>query len=362
MRRVAWCLAVMSLLVLGMVLPPTTAPAARVPVLAYYYQWFEAHSWQRAKTDYPRLGRYSSDDADVVTTHIRWARSAGIDGFVVSWKSSPANNRRLALLLSLAREQDFKVAVIYQGLDFTRRPLPVARVAADFALLRDRYTADRAFFRLDGKPLTVFSGTWEYAKHEVEQVTAPVRDTLLVLNTEKNTDGYRRLAAVTDGDAYYWSSVNPETNTQYATKLKAMGEAVHRENGYWLAPFAPGFDARTVGGKKQVPRRDGRTLRTEYATAAASAPDALGLISWNEFSENSHIEPSVGHGTRYLDVVRELRGRDGRPPVSVSGPAGGPRGPQGPDYLSNALRLAGCVAVLVCSVTVLARLRRRRHS
>jgi hypothetical protein len=31
------------------------------------------------------------------------------------------------------------------------------------------------------------------------------------------------------------------------------------------------------------------------------------LISWNEFSENSHIEPSEKYGHRYLDVLANIR-------------------------------------------------------
>ena len=38
-----------------------------------------------------------------------------------------------------------------------------------------------------------------------------------------------------------------------------------------------------------------------------SDPDAVGLISWNEFSENTHVEPSLRHGDRYLDVVADVR-------------------------------------------------------
>ncbi|HEX6034325.1 MAG TPA: hypothetical protein VFY83_07815, partial [Anaerolineales bacterium] len=47
-------------------LEPTHAPRETVPVLAYYYIWFDTESWNRAKTDYPLLGRYSSDDASVM--------------------------------------------------------------------------------------------------------------------------------------------------------------------------------------------------------------------------------------------------------------------------------------------------------
>ena len=40
--------------------------------------------------------------------------------------------------------------------------------------------------------------------------------------------------------------------------------------------------------------------------ALQSAPDAIGLISWNEFSENSHIEPSKKYGSQYLKVLTEM--------------------------------------------------------
>ena len=53
-------------------------------MLAYYYQWFSKKSWDRAKVDYPLAGRYSSDDVSVMQKQIEQAKSAGIDGFIVS--------------------------------------------------------------------------------------------------------------------------------------------------------------------------------------------------------------------------------------------------------------------------------------
>jgi hypothetical protein len=87
-----------------------------------------------------------------------------------------------------------------------------------------------------------------------------------------------------------------------------MGEAIHSRGGLWIAPAAPGFDARLVGGSSVVDRRDGATLRTQLDAATGSSPDAIGLISWNEFSENTHVEPSQRYGSRYLDVVADARG------------------------------------------------------
>ena len=337
---------------------------SRVPVLAFYYQWFSHSSWSRAKTDYPLIGTYSSSDPAVIRHQILQARSAGISGFIVSWKDTALNDQRLRLLMKVAGQEHFKLAMIYQGLDFSRHPLPLAEVAADFQTFASDYASSPVFYRLGGKPLTIWSGTWAYTHAQIAAVTSAVRGSMLVLATEKNVAGFRRVANVTDGDAYYWSSVNPATNTHYGAKLKEMSQAVHHDGKYWIAPFAPGFDARLVGGHEVVPRRNGQTLRTEYATALTSSPDALGLISWNEFSENSFVEPSVRYRYQSLDVLRKLRG------ASVPTPAG-PAGPgavaatrpasrtKADGYWPNLLRLAGFPFALVLAVGLLALGRRR---
>ena len=103
-----------------------------------------------------------------------------------------------------------------------------------------------------------------------------------------------------------------------------MGQAVHARGGLWIAPAAPGFDARLVGGTTVVPRDDGATLREEF-DAALGLPDAVGLISWNEFSENSHVEPSRKYGERYLETVADINGRSFEADVDLdsSEPANG---------------------------------------
>jgi phospholipase C len=287
------------------------APAARAaerpdPLFAYYYIWFNGPSWDRAKTDYPVLGRYTSDDRGVMRQHVAWAKRAGIDGFIVSWKSTPVLNRRLERLAGVAASEHFKLLVIYQGLDFYREPLPAARVARDLDWFRT-HLAGRTAFRAFRKPLVIWSGTWRFSRRDVGSVTRPLRDGLLILASERNVAGYRRLAGLVDGDAYYWASVNPRTYPDQAGKLRELGRAVHTRGGIWIPSAAPGFDARLVGGTSVVQRRGGDTLREELDAATGSDPDALGLISWNEFSENTHIEPSVRHGSRYLNVVADVR-------------------------------------------------------
>jgi hypothetical protein len=326
--------------------------AAAVPLLAYYYIWYDTRSWDRAKDDYPELGRYSSDDPAVMASHVEMAKQAGIDGFIVSWKSTPTLNRRLEQLAGIATANGLKLALIYEGLDFHRNPLPVERVQRDLTEAADRYTSAPAFAIFD-RPLVIWSGTWRFSAADIAKVARPLRDRLLILGSERNPEGVRRLAGVVDGDAYYWSSGDPQRTPGYRQKLAAMGELVHDQEGIWIAPAAAGFDARKLGGSRVVERRDGATLLDSLSAAMTTAPDAIGLISWNEFSESSHVEPSQRYGRRYLDALTSLRrepgsGTAGTTDFASDEPGGGDDNPWRLLLLGSLLLGGvGCAAVVV---------------
>lgn len=324
-------------------LPPHPARAATpVPVFAYYYIWFDPTSWNRAKSDYPVLGRYSSDDRAVMQQHIRWAKEVGITGFIVSWKSTPTLNRRLEQLADLAAAEGFHLAVIYQGLDFERDPLPAERVASDLVGFCQRWGGRNVFNDLYGKPLVILSGTWEFTTEEIALIRQQVGSCVLLLASERNVDGYERLAHLVDGNAYYWSSVDPDSYPSYEEKLQALSTAVHTHHGLWIAPAAPGFDARLIGGTRVVERKGGETLRRQLAAAFASAPDIIGLISWNEFSENTHIEPSLRYGDESLRVLANAFGTRA-PDVALLGSEASP--PTGPSYGIPVLSLGGTLVL-----------------
>jgi Glycosyl hydrolase family 71 len=331
---------------------PSKVEGVKPVVLAHYYIWFTPGSWNRAKKDIPLAGRYSSDDIDVMRTHVRQAQAAGIDGFIVSWKSTPQLDSRLAKLVTVAAEQGFKLAVTYQGLDFNRTPLPAARISADLDLFAGTY-GDNPVFDIFGKALVVVTGTPVMTRATVAKIAEPARKRLLILASDKNVKSYERIADVVDGNLYYWSSVNPHTHKGFAEKLISFGKAVRAYGGIWVAPVAPGFDARMVGGTSSVDRMDGETLRAEWNAAISSRPAAVGVISWNEFSENTHVEPSEAYGNRYLDVLAELTGAASSPsaPLDSSEPSatGSPL---------RAILAIGCmVGLIVASLVALVRRR-----
>lgn len=362
-----------AVLVLGVLLLGGSGSAARaavsdrqdapIPLLAYYYIWFDPVSWNRAKTDYPLLGRYSSDDRQIMEQHVRWARQAGIDGFIVSWKLTDTLRPRLETLVEVAAENQFKLALIYQGLDFERDPIPTAKVQDDLAWFVEMYGQHPAF-DLFGRPLVIWSGTWKFTANELATVAAPLRQDLLLLASERNLEGYLRVADYFDGNAYYWSSVNPDTFPGYQEKLDGLAEAIHARGGLWIAPAAPGFDARLIGGTTVVERKGGETLVTQLQTAFNSGPDAVGLISWNEFSENTHLEPSENFGMTYLELLADYSSID--LPVfehfNSSDPAPGqPVPPPPPDRGAATVVVAAAGLVLAGLIAAGQLLRRKRE-
>jgi Glycosyl hydrolase family 99 len=355
MRRLA--VALIAAAPAAVALPSAAGAAADpTPVYAYYYIWFNPSSWKRAKIDLPQLGTYSSDEQTVMRQHIRLAKRAGVNGFIVSWKSTPTLDERLAKLISVAERERFKLMVIYQGLDFERRPLPVAKVSADLDFFQREFAGSPVFDGF-GKPVVVWSGTWEFSPAQIARVTDAHRDRLTVLATERNPYDYAAKDRLFDGNAYYWGAVNPDTYPKYDEKLRKMGVAAHANGGMWIAPAAPGFDARLVGGRTVVKRKGGDTLRRQLDAAQQSSPDVIGLISWNEFSENTHVEPSENHGGTALEVLADVRGSafEYKGEFDSSAPQGRQSG-----AIGSIGRLVAFVAVLA-GVLLLMRWRRRRR-
>lgn len=303
---------------------PAPATGKAVPVFAYFYQWFDPTSWRRAKQDFPLAGRYSSDDEKTLRTQVQQASAAGIHGFLTSWKSTATLNRRLDLLVRVATPQGFDLGVVYEALDFQRRPLPVATVRSDLVHLVTRWGSGLRSRSFD-RPLVIWTGTDQYSVADVQAVRAALGHHAYLLAASKSVAGYLRIADHVDGEAYYWSSANPSAPGTLK-KLSAMGEAVHAHHGIWLAPGASGFDGRTLGHSRVIDRKGGQTLVKSLDNAFASAPDAVGVISWNEWSENTYIEPGERYGSQELNVLRTyLEQQQGLPAHRVAAVPSQPR-------------------------------------
>lgn len=349
-------------LIPAMAAPAATAPVAtttttltKPPVFAYYYLWWSANHWKNklgpnypitasplplpatldstgcgARTRY--VGNtltdvpgkiYSQDDPGFIEADVRQAAAAGLSGFAVNWIGNGASTQsatsnpysaRLQVLVNAVRKvnaegKPFKLWLSYKA---SAQVLPASRISNDLAYIVRTYGANSAFDRSRSAKLTViWQGSRKYPASTLSSVGGPLRSKLRILGDETTWSSSR--APYLDGNAYYWSSQNPYSNPQSFKQLAALAGAV-RASGVnpdgtrkvWVAPIIPGYNKELAGGSACVPRRGGQTIRTLYNGNGATNPDAFGLISWNEITEGSYIDPMTRYGYQDLNALSSL--------------------------------------------------------
>ena len=268
--------------------------------------------------DLPADGVYDQDSATTFDRHIEVASAAGISGFLVSWQgtgsaaqspSSSGYDRRLDMLVQRVDAFNARSAAKFHlGLAFASfgdYGRPADEVINDLRYFQHRYGADPAFAnQFSPKPIVMWLDSRKYELATVAAASQAVEPALYLLGDETATS-WPRDASYLDGTSYYWSSENPWTNGSAAGQIASLGSQVHDAGKRWFAPFIAGYDKELLGGGC-VPRNGISTLQRVWSINAASAPDAWFGISWNEFVENTYLEPSLRYGTSYLDAIRAL--------------------------------------------------------
>jgi len=273
-------------------------------------------------TDVPQK-LYSQDDAGFIEADVRQAAAAGLTGFAVNWAgsgsttqtvSSTPYSKRLQVMVDAVHKVNaegipFKLWLSYKA---SASILTGSQIDADLGYFLSKYGSDPAFERVQSpKPTIIWQGSRKYPISALQAVSGKYRSKLRILGDETQWSLSR--APYLDGDAYYWSSQNPYSNPQSFQQLQALAASV-RASGtnpdgspkVWVAPFAPGYDKQLAGGTSCVPRTGGSTLRTLFDGNAATNPDDFGLISWNEITEGSYIDPMTRYGSQDLNVLQSI--------------------------------------------------------
>ena len=269
--------------------------------------------------DIPSEGLYDQGRGSTFDLHIAQAASARIAGFIVSWQGTglpgqtPASsgyNARLDLLVARVNAYNathptkFRLAL---GLEsFGNYARPAAQVINDLEYFRTRYARNPAFANVySSQPLVMIIGSRRYALASVRAMSGAERNNFLLLGDE-TTASWSRDAAYLDGTGYYWSSQDPWNNPQSGSQIASLAAQVHAGAKAWFAPFTAGFNTQLIGGSSCVPRRGVNTLDAVWRMNRTSNPQGWFGISWNEFVENTYLQPTRTYGGTYLTELARL--------------------------------------------------------
>ena len=296
--------------------------AGRPLVLAHFYPWYTDDTWSSPEMLDRPLQPYSTDELADVQRTLGQAKSAGVDGVIVSWQGKETgdgwNDRRLRLVLEAARRLGLKVSTYLETLvanpEHIEGPVPtdpqtVLRWLSDLASLHGSHPA---YLRVGDRPVI-----FVYAASRlqpalwfeiVRQLRASGQNPLLV--------GESTELAWLDPFEGQYRYANIDLNEAEATafdRLQSLRVRTYHllrsTNGprrIWAATVSPGFDDTLLSARAThlvTDRAGGSFYNSQWKAALASNPDWILITSWNEWWENTHIEPGRRHGDAYLKAT-----------------------------------------------------------
>jgi hypothetical protein len=290
---------------------------------AYYYPWYSpSRHWQEGHMSTPLLGLYDSRDPLVISKHIDWATGHGIDFLVMSWwgPGSFEDSTIRECFLKNTLISDVKIAILYESLGRLKVKNGEINVEeneltllSDLDYLIKTYFNSAYYLRINDKPAMVI-----YLSR--------------ILKGNLSLGGLRDKVYLI-GDLVYWQdpklegrignydAVTPyNMHTSVQDILDNFEYNVDKKFGEWCSlcsevdkgfiPSAlPGFDDRAVRtGNIPLPRGLDR-FRRQLEIARSHAKDNIVIIAtFNEWHEDTQVEPSREDGMRYLQELSSYLG------------------------------------------------------
>jgi glycosyltransferase involved in cell wall biosynthesis len=306
---------------------------ARRPLLgAHYYPWYRAgehpQHWNEnrefaAVTDLPLGGIYTSEDPALIQSHLQMAADAQLDFLVVNLQVT---------FKGISQTELEATRKLFAAAQKAPRPLALAillaintddakAVEGAFDTIRTEFMTSPVYHRLRGRPLL-----WYY-------LSGPFLG-FLFYNGELLSRLTRGFHAIATGQLVFnqfvarplreffsgWCVYSP---LQVGRSLvrEAIWTSSYRsfaEDGGAIRVFTicPGYDdtrldspQRSQSRYRSVSRRGTRTYEEmqQVALALNPSPDLVVVTSFNEFHENTHIEPSIAFGDKFLRSTRSFK-------------------------------------------------------
>jgi len=308
----------------------TTSPATLLG--AHYYPWYQAEEpprhWNENRefatvTDFPRIGPYTSHDEHLLQSHLRQVLDAGIDFLVVNWQVTfrgvdPVEVTATRKLFAEVERHGYPLSL---AILLAVNTESMAEVLRALTTVREQFMPSPVYHRFHNRPLIwyylsgYFLGMFFYHYHDLLRM---------------HHDCY---AVATGQPAYHkflpqplkrffsgWCLYSP-LQVGPAARWEALWTGAYRdywEDGGTLRVFTicPGYDDRGIVSAERAQsqyRSIARDATQTYqrmqrvALELNPAPHLVVVTSFNEFHENTHIEPSQQFGDLYLKSTQAFK-------------------------------------------------------
>lgn len=326
----------------------TTVPEGSRPLLLVHYMpWYQAPpidaSWgwhwtmnhfspdvkdenghrEIASYYYPLIGPYDSRDPAVLEYQVLLMKLSGIDGVIVDWYGSENYldygilNDSTQALFQYIKKAGLLFSICYEDqtirnmVDNNHIALENAHANAqkEMLYLQNNWFVDEAYLRTSERPVLFNFGPQFFKSASDWEKLFSVLNTRPVFITEDKT-----LPPITTSGFPWppmWASYNGVLTEQALDNYLTTFYKRAASWDFWVASAFPGFkdiykDAGVSAGYGFLDARDGETLKSTLQLAVDNHPDAIQLVTWNDYGEGTNIEPTVEYGYQYLGIIQEL--------------------------------------------------------
>lgn len=275
---------------------------------------------------YPLIGPYNSWSRDVVRYHLKTAKAAGVQAFLLIWYGANSyEDQQVPAILDEAGKLGMRIAICYEEKinfpdyrDPSSREEIVANTTRDLAYILDRYSPHPAYLKRDGKPFIYQFNGWGTGSLGPKYLTPAEWKEVFAALTSPVVYGRQNLDEAYHPpieSAYVWWT----TDTEWLARFPRRAAELRKQDrlAFFMTMICPGFDDTGVWGWGNGPRKVERhglsVLKDTFDRSFAHDPELIQIVTWNDFAEGTAVEPTRENGFWYLDAIETWWGeRTGR--------------------------------------------------
>ncbi|MBI4585034.1 MAG: hypothetical protein HY717_13560 [Planctomycetes bacterium] len=373
--------------------PPPLVAEPEYLIGAHYYPWYSLGRWNYTEcvggslrlelrpAQPPALGRYDSSSPAVVDRHLRWCAEHGITVLILEFISPGSREDQICrnVIFPHPRGRDVRFTVLYDwairfGGAFEATPARIATARGDFLHLAENYFTQPSYLKFRGELPVAMIYVTRALNGDVAGLSAAIREACASRGFEvflvgdefffpSPPDGGKigRWDGIFGYDVYagrggYWGSNG--TLDLFRQRTDAYRQAAESRGVLFVPSCAPGFNdraiRRTCANNPALPRRlrsgeaPASLFRETFKQIALTRADSdfplVSITSFNEWHEDTQIEPTAGaggstaqdtspsgsaytqgfehddYGLEFLELIRDAT-------IAVTGSILGPNGP-----------------------------------
>lgn len=263
---------------------------------------------------FPQLGAYSSTNKQVIQSHIRMMKQAGIGVIVLTWwNTHDFGYKSVPTIMNEAAAAGLKVCFHIEP--FTGRNAQTTK--DNIRLIIDSYGSHPALYKINNKPLFFVYDSYltpaaEWATLLHPQGSISIRNTpydavMIGLWVNKNEQAFFQQSGFDGFYTYFGATGFTYGSTPDNWRYLQQWAGEHKK--IFIPSVAPGYiDARVRpwNGINTRDRENGKYYDRMFEAAIQSGAEYIGITSFNEWHEGTQIEPAIPFSSPHFNYQNYL--------------------------------------------------------